>query len=102
MATSNQRQPKPQHIQLVTTLGNRGSTTDKDGRMLNAFAEPDGKIKRVVKRPGMTSRYTLATGQGGATTGQLLFAFNTPNAPGMAGTSTLIGIRGDVLTRPVS
>ena len=96
------RQQKPTQLNVAHTLGNRGDTTAKDGKLQNGFAEQDGKIKRAVKRPGMISEYTLGTGQAGATTGQLLFAFQTPSAPGIAGTSTLIGIRGDSLTRPVA
>ena len=89
-------------LPTVITLKNRGSTTTKDGRMLNAIAEPDVSVVRAMKRSGMTSRYTLTTGQASATIGQLLFAFQTPSAPGIAGTSTLIGIRGDAITRPVT
>ena len=96
------RQPKPTQLTVAHTLGNRDATTAKDSKLQNGFAEQDGKKIRAVKRPGMISEFTLGTGQAGATTGQLLFAFNTPSAPGIAGTSTLIGIRGDVLTRPVA
>ena len=95
------KQSKPTNLRVAHTLGTRDETTNKDGKLQNGFAEVDGKIVRAVKRPGLVSRYTLATGQAGATIGQLLFAFQTPSAPGIAGTSTLIGIRGDVLTRPV-
>lgn len=96
------RQAKPIQLPVAHTLGNRDETTTKDGKLQNGFAEPDEKKIRAVKRPGMISEYTLGTGQAGATTGQLLFAFSTPSAPGIAGTSTLIGIRGDSLTRPVA
>ena len=89
----------PVRLRAAHTLGNRDSTTDKDGRILNGYAEVDGKIVRAVKRPALTSRYALATGQGGATIGQCLFSFNEENATGA--TTTLIGIRGDVLTRPI-
>ena len=92
---------------VANTLGNRDSTTAKDERVLNGIVEGQGGRRRedkalVIKRPGMTSRYTLGTGQAGATTGQLLFAWQTPSAPGIAGTATLVGIRGDALTRPVT
>lgn len=94
-------------LRVAHTLGNRDQTTDKDERILNGFAEVEGDPKKGgrvygVKRPGLTSRYTLATGLAGATTGQLLFAFTTPSAPGISGTATLIGVRGDVLTIPVT
>ena len=96
------RQSKPTNLRVAHTLGNRDETTTKDGKLQNGFAEKDGSLLRAVKRPGMTSRYTLGTGQAGATIGQMLFAFQTPSAPGIAGTSTLIAVRGDTLTRPVT
>ena len=92
----------PTRLPVAVTLGNRDETTAKDGKLQNGFAEKDGSTIRAIKRPGLVSEYSLGTGQAGATIGQLLFAFNTPSAPGIAGTSTLIGIRGDSLTRPVS
>lgn len=85
-------------IPLAVSIENRSETTDKDGRMVNAFEED----KKVVKRPGLVSRYTLTTGQAGATVGQLLMSFSTPSAPGISGTTTLIAIRGDAITRPVT
>ena len=92
----------PTRLPVAHTLGNRDETTAKDSKLQNGFAEKDGNIVRAVKRPGLVSSYSLPTGQAGATIGQLLFSFSTPSAPGIAGTSTLIGIRGDVLTRPVT
>lgn len=93
---------KPARIGVAHTLGNRDETVTKDAKLQNGFAEIDGKVVRAVKRPGLVSSYSLTTGQAGATIGQLLFAFQTPSAPGIAGTSTLIGIRGDAITRPVT
>ena len=93
---------KPTRVGVAHTLGNRDETTEKDGKLQNGFAEKDGSTVRAVKRPGLVSSYSLATGQAGATIGQMLIAINTPSAPGIAGTSTLIGVRGDVLTRPVT
>jgi len=92
----------PTRLTVAHTLGNRDETTAKDSKLQNGFAEVDGKTIRAVKRPGLVSSHSLATGQAGATIGQMLIAFNTPSAPGIAGTSTLVGIRGDVLTRPVA
>jgi len=94
-------------LRLANTLGNRDNTTAKDERVLNGYVESQGGRRRedkalVTKRPGMTSRYTLTTGQGDATIGQGLFTITTPSAPGIAGTDTLIGIRGDKLTIPVT
>lgn len=93
-------------LPLATSLATRDGNLTKDARLLNAFVESQGRRKEdkatVFKRPGLTSRYTLGTGQGGATIGQGLFILTTPSAPGIAGTSTLIGIRGDVLTIPVT
>lgn len=93
-------------LSLAYTLGNRDATTQRDERILNGFAELEGDQKKggksyAIKRPGLINTYLLATGVGGATQGQLLFSVSTPSAPGMAGTSALIGIRGDKLTRPV-
>ena len=93
---------KNARIGVANTLGNRDNTTSKDELLKNGFAEVDGDIKRAVKRPALVSRYTLTTGQAGATIGQLLFAFQGPAAPGISGTSTLIAIRGDAITRPVT
>ena len=90
-------------LPLAATLGNRDESTAKDERVLNGYVEVQGEYEAsVVKRPGMTSRYSLGAGVAGATIGQLLIAIKGPSAPGIAGTSTLIGIRGDVLTRPVT
>jgi len=92
----------PTRLTVAHTLGNRDETTTKDGKLQNGFAEKDGSTIRAVKRPGLVLEYSLGTGQAGATIGQLLMSFSTPSAPGIAGTTTLIGIRGDVLTRPVT
>jgi hypothetical protein len=94
-------------LPLAYSIGSRDETADKDEKLLNAFVESQGGRRKgdkatVTKRPGLTSRYTLTTGQGGATIGQGLFILTTPSAPGVSGTSTLIGIRGDAITRPVA
>lgn len=87
---------------LAYSLGNRDQTTDKDARLLNGFAEGDGETLRAVKRPGMVSSYTVTTGTGATSTyGQALFSVNTPSAPGIAGTSLLFAVRGDVITRGI-
>ena len=94
-------------LRIANTLGNRDSTTDKDERVLNGLVESQGGRRStdntfVLKRPACVSSYTLATGQGGATFGQGLFVMNLPGAPGVPATNTLVGIRGDVVTIPVS
>ena len=94
-------------IKIAATLGNRDSTTDKDERILNGLVENDGGRRRedksqVLKRPATVTTYSLAVGQGSATQGQGLFVMNLPGAPGVPATNTLIGIRGDVVTTPVS
>lgn len=87
---------------LAYSLQNRDETTDKDARLLNGFAEGDGETLRAVKRPGMVSSYTVTTGTGATSTyGQALFSVNTPSAPGIAGTSLLFAVRGDVITRGI-
>ena len=90
---------KPVRLKVAHTLGNRDPNTDKDGRILNGYAELDGQRLRAVKRPGQTSRYALATGQGGATIGQLLFVWRIEDTGGSE--IRLVGIRGDKLTAPV-
>ena len=92
-------------LALASSLGNRDSTTAKDERVLNALIESVGGRRKgdkatVAKRPGLISRYTISAGAGG-TIGQALFIMTTPSAPGVAGTNTLIGIRGDQVTIPV-
>jgi hypothetical protein len=92
-------------LPLAATLGNRHSTTDKDERILNGLVESQGGKRKgdkamVAKRPGTVSRYTISAGAGG-TIGQALFIMTLPSAPGMPGTNTLIGIRGDQVTIPV-
>ena len=63
-------------LSLVTTLKNRGSTTAKDGRMKNAYAEQKAGKMRAVKRPSIVA--TFAALEGGAGLGQGMFAFSTP------------------------
>lgn len=94
-------------LRVAYSLGNRDETTDRDERILNGLVESQGGRRRddkalVIKRPACVSTYTLVTGQGGATIGQGLFVFRIPSAPGIVGGETLVGIRGDVLTSPVS
>lgn len=93
-------------LALAATLGNRDETTAKDERILNGLVESHGGRRKgdratVIKRPGLLYGFQLLTGTGGATQGQGLFVYNTPSAPGVLGSIVLIGIRGDVLTRPV-
>ena len=94
-------------IRVANTLGNREASTAKDERVLNGIVESSGGRRKtdqsyVFKRPALVSSYSLATGQGGATFGQGLFVINLPSAPGVPSTDTLIGIRGDIVTIPVS
>lgn len=93
---------KPVRISVAHTLENRSETTDKDAKLQNGFVEVDETTVRAVKRPGLVSSYSLPTGQAGAMIGQMLMSIQTPSAPGIVGTSTLIGIRGDSLTSPVT
>ena len=80
---------------LAVTLGNREGNTDKDARMVNAFVEVSGDAaigerKRAVKRPGLDSAYTVATG-----TGQGLLVWTVPGPLGP--TQTLVAISNDTL-----
>ena len=89
-------------IIVAYSLGNRDESTDKDARLLNGYAEGDGETMRAIKRPGLTSSYSVSTGTGATSTyGQALFSVNTPSAPGISGTSLLFAVRGDVITRGV-
>ena len=63
--------------------------------MLNAFAESRNGIMRAVKRPSVVATFQAL--QGGAGSGQGLFAYSTPD-----GTQTLVGIQNDVLTNSAS
>ena len=92
-------------LQLANSLGNRDGTTDKDERILNGLVESEGGRRkgdksRVLKRPSCVSTFVLTTGLGGR--GQALFVRTLPGAPGIPGTATLVGIRGDTLTTPVT
>ncbi len=78
---------------VAVSLQNRADDTDKDARMLNAFAEITGERARAVKRPGLDSAYTAASGQG-----QGLFNWNIPGgADGTGVTEILVVITGDTL-----
>lgn len=84
------------------SLGNRDATTTKDARLLNGFAESDESNSRAYKRPGLVSSYSVSTGVGTTSTvGQSLFAVTGPSAPGIAGTSMLFAVRGDILNRGI-
>lgn len=94
-------------LKLANTLGNHDDNTRKNERVLNGLVDAQGGRRRddrapVLKRPGCVSTYSLGTGQGGATFGQGLFVINTPGASGTSGSGTLVGIRGDVLTTPIT
>lgn len=94
-------------LKLANTLGNHDENTRKNERVLNGMVDAQGGRRRddhayVMKRPACVSTYTLATGQGGATFGQGLFVINTPGSSGGAAGNTLVGIRGDVLTTPIT
>jgi hypothetical protein len=91
-------------MRLIVAYGlqNRDETTDKDARILNGFAEGDGEVVRAIKRPGLSSSYTVTTGTGATSTyGQALFAVTTPSAPGVSGSALLFAVRGDVITRGI-
>lgn len=91
-------------MRIITayTLGNRAASTSTDALLLNGFAEGDETVMRSVKRPGMSSSYTVSTGVGSTSTlGQALFAVTTPSAPGIAGTALLFAVRGDILNRGI-
>lgn len=69
-------------LPVAVSLQNRGDTTAKDARMVNAFAEvtgdpANGGVARAVKRPGLDSSYTVTAG-----TGQGIFTRTTPGTDG--------------------
>lgn len=88
-------------IPIASTLRNRSASTAKDARLLNCFVENKGDptkggVSRVTKRPALVANFEAL--EGGAGSGQGLFAFTTPS-----GTSTIVGIQNDVLnTFPTS
>lgn len=84
-------------VPLAVSLENRADDTDKDARMVNAFAEGGGDaatggIMRLVKRPGLDSAFTVTSG-----TGQALFTWNRPSVGGGAATQVLVSIVGDTI-----
>ena len=91
-------------MRLITayTIGARGASTSTDALLLNGFAEGSEEVMRAVKRPALSSSYTVSTGVGSTSTlGQALFAVTTPSAPGIPGTSLLFAVRGDVINRGI-
>lgn len=87
-------------IPLATDLHYRSSATTKDARLLNCYAEVDGRYRRAIKRPGLDLRYSVSTGFATAPldiVGQALFSFTTA-----AGVETLVAIRGDTLNNAPS
>jgi hypothetical protein len=82
-------------LSLASTLRNRTHQTTKDARLLNAFVEKKNDLLRIVKRPALLPGFSAL--EAGAGEGQGLFVLTTPGAPGVTGTSTLIGIQNDVL-----
>lgn len=90
---------------LAYTLGNRQSTLDDNGKLVNGYAEvrvKDDKIVliRAYKRPGTTSSYAMSTGTGSAsTTGQGMFVQYGPAIVGVTSSSYMFAVRGDVLWR---
>lgn len=77
-------------LSTVTTLKNRSASLSKDGKMSNAFAEAKNGVLRAVKRPCLVATFSAL--EGGAGSGQGLFAYSTPE-----GEQTLVGIQNDVL-----
>lgn len=80
---------------LAVSLGNRAGDLDKDAKIVNAFVEDGGDAatggrKRAVKRPGLDSAYTVATG-----TGQGLLTWTIPGPLGP--TQILVAITDDTL-----
>ena len=76
-------------LSVASTLKNRGSTTAKDARILNGFAEMKGDSVRVFKRPAIVQTYAALSGGG-----QGLFPY---------GDEPPVVITGDVLdTAPVT
>ena len=91
-------------MRIITayTIGARGSSTSTDALLLNGFAEGSEEVMRAVKRPALSSSYTVSTGVGSTSTqGQALCAVTTPSAPGIAGTALLFAVRGDVINRGI-
>ncbi len=93
-------------MRIITaySLGNRSASTSTDARLLNGYAEGnEDSLLRSIKRPGLSSSYTVTTGTGTTSTlGQALFSVRFPQAPGVTTFAPLLfAVRGDVLTRGI-
>ena len=92
-------------VNLAFAIESRDGSTDSETRLVNAYMDIDGQIRRVVKRPALVNTYSVSAGHATAPLnlrGQGLISYSTESAPGIAGTTTLLAIRGDTLTVPIS
>ena len=92
-------------VNLAFAIESRDGTTDSETRLVNAFMEVDGRVRRVVKRPALVNTYSVSAGHATAPLnlrGQAILSFSTESAPGIAGTIKLMAIRGDTITVPIS
>jgi len=92
-------------VNLAFSIESRDGTTDSETRLVNAYMEVDGRIRRVVKRPALVNTYSVSAGHATAplnVRGQGLLSFSTESAPGIPGTIQLLAIRGDTITVPIS
>ena len=92
-------------INLAFAIESRDGTTDSETRLVNAYMDLDGQIRRVVKRPALVNTYSLSAGHATAPLnlrGQGILSYSTESAPGIPGTITLMAIRGDTITVPIT
>lgn len=92
-------------VNLAFAIESRDGSTDSETRLVNAYVDADGKVRRVVKRPGLVNTYSVSAGHATSPLdlrGQAIIGYSTESAPGVAGTTTLVAIRGDTITVPVT
>jgi len=92
-------------VNLAFTIESRDGSTDSETRLVNAYVDLDGQIRRVIKRPALVNTYSVSAGHATAPLnlrGQGMLSYATESAPGLPGTTTLMAVRGDTITVPIS
>lgn len=92
-------------VNLAFAIESRDGTTDSETRLVNVYVDSDGNKRRVIKRPALVNTYSVSAGHATAPLnlrGQGMISYSTESAPGIAGTTTLMAIRGDTITVPIS
>lgn len=87
-------------LDLVNTIGARDTSTDRDEKIVNGYAEIDSQ-RHAVKRPAVAGAYSTGTGHSSASfMGQGLFSWGSATALSSASSGNsggFVAIRGDTL-----